>query len=163
MIDLAHRILGRRTVVSPMPSPLNVTRSIPSMSGPVQREGALQNVPLSSSTMGQQISDGGSNSTEQPSSASRVSSCFLTQISRSPSTCPQLIQRPNSRSLASRRLTLHQITSAPSFSTLFEKPEAKYPKSYLDLLDKQYVLSVPAVWSDKAKDATLRVGILDIA
>lgn len=30
-------------------------------------------------------------------------------------------------------------------------------KDYLDMLPKQYVLSVPAVWSDKAKDLTLRV------
>lgn len=36
------------------------------------------------------------------------------------------------------------------------KIEGKYPKSYLDMLHRQYVLSVPAVWSDKAKDATLR-------
>ncbi|KAF2464027.1 actin-like ATPase domain-containing protein [Lindgomyces ingoldianus] len=32
----------------------------------------------------------------------------------------------------------------------------KVPKAYLDMLDKYFVLSVPAVWSDKAKDATLR-------
>jgi hypothetical protein len=34
--------------------------------------------------------------------------------------------------------------------------ERKVNKSYLELLDKQFVLSVPAVWSEKAKDATLR-------
>jgi hypothetical protein len=34
----------------------------------------------------------------------------------------------------------------------------KYPKDYLDMLDKQFVLSVPAVWSDKAKDLTMKVG-----
>ena len=33
----------------------------------------------------------------------------------------------------------------------------KVPKAYLDMLDKYFVLSVPAVWSDKAKDTTLRV------
>ena len=43
------------------------------------------------------------------------------------------------------------------FQHALRKIESKYPKSYLELLDKQYVLSVPAVWSDKAKDATLRV------
>ncbi|KAF2654972.1 actin-like ATPase domain-containing protein [Lophiostoma macrostomum CBS 122681] len=32
----------------------------------------------------------------------------------------------------------------------------KVPKAYLDMLDKYFVLSVPAVWSDKAKDTTLR-------
>ena len=43
------------------------------------------------------------------------------------------------------------------FQHALAKIELKYPKSYLDMLDKQYVLSVPAVWSDRAKDATLRV------
>jgi hypothetical protein len=33
----------------------------------------------------------------------------------------------------------------------------KVPNGYLDILDKYFVLSVPAVWSDKAKDTTLRV------
>ena len=37
------------------------------------------------------------------------------------------------------------------------KIEGKYPKNFLDLLEKQFVLSVPAIWSDKAKDATLKV------
>lgn len=37
--------------------------------------------------------------------------------------------------------------------------ESKVPKDYLEILPKQYVLSVPAVWSDKAKDVTLRVGL----
>lgn len=36
--------------------------------------------------------------------------------------------------------------------------EGKVPKNYLSMMDKQFVLSVPAVWSDKAKDTTLRVG-----
>lgn len=40
------------------------------------------------------------------------------------------------------------------------KIESKYPRNYLDMLDKQYVLSVPAVWSDKAKNATLKVGAI---
>ena len=40
-----------------------------------------------------------------------------------------------------------------------QKIEAKYPKSYLDMLDRRFILSVPAVWSDKAKDATLRVSL----
>jgi len=35
--------------------------------------------------------------------------------------------------------------------------EGKLPKSYFEMLDKQFVLSVPAVWSDKAKDTTLKV------
>jgi hypothetical protein len=40
-----------------------------------------------------------------------------------------------------------------------QKIESKYPKSYLDMLDRRFVLSVPAVWSNKAKDATLRVSL----
>jgi hypothetical protein len=43
------------------------------------------------------------------------------------------------------------------FQHALRKIESKYPKDYLNMLDKQYVLSVPAVWSDKAADATLRV------
>lgn len=39
------------------------------------------------------------------------------------------------------------------------KIESKYPKDYFNLLKKQYVLTVPAVWSDKAQDATLRVSL----
>ena len=46
-------------------------------------------------------------------------------------------------------------------SAVFEhawiKIEGKYPKKFLDLLEKQFVLTVPAIWSDKAKDATLKV------
>ena len=34
---------------------------------------------------------------------------------------------------------------------------SKYPKDYFDLLKKKFVLTVPAVWSDKAQDATLKV------
>ena len=37
------------------------------------------------------------------------------------------------------------------------KIEGKYPKNFLEMLEKQFVLSVPAIWSDKAKDATLKV------
>lgn len=43
------------------------------------------------------------------------------------------------------------------FQHAMRKIESKYPKNYLDMLEKQYVLSVPAVWSEKAQDATLRV------
>ena len=35
--------------------------------------------------------------------------------------------------------------------------EAKYPSGYVSMLDKQFVLSVPAVWSDKARDSTFQV------
>ena len=35
--------------------------------------------------------------------------------------------------------------------------ESKYPKDYFNLLKKKFVLTVPAVWSEKAQDATLRV------
>lgn len=36
--------------------------------------------------------------------------------------------------------------------------ESKYPKNYFHLLKKQYVMTVPAVWSEEAQDATLGVG-----
>lgn len=40
---------------------------------------------------------------------------------------------------------------------------AKFPKGYiLTSIEKQLVLSVPAVWSDKAKDITLRVHHLSV-
>lgn len=34
----------------------------------------------------------------------------------------------------------------------------KYPRDFVDMQNKKFVLSVPAVWSDKAKDLTLKVG-----
>jgi hypothetical protein len=37
------------------------------------------------------------------------------------------------------------------------KIESKIPKEYLDMCQKKFVLTVPAVWSDKAKDATMKV------
>jgi hypothetical protein len=37
------------------------------------------------------------------------------------------------------------------------KIESKMPKEYLDMCQKKFVLTVPAVWSDKAKDATKKV------
>jgi molecular chaperone DnaK (HSP70) len=33
-----------------------------------------------------------------------------------------------------------------------------YPKDFVDMQQKKFVLTVPAVWSDKAKDLTLKVG-----
>lgn len=39
----------------------------------------------------------------------------------------------------------------------FSKIEASWPEDYLQMLQKEFVLSVPAVWSDKAKDSTMRV------
>ena len=36
--------------------------------------------------------------------------------------------------------------------------ESKLPADYLRMCRKKYVVSVPAVWSDKAKDNTLKVG-----
>lgn len=33
---------------------------------------------------------------------------------------------------------------------------ARYLPGYFEFLEKQYILTVPAVWSDKAKDATLK-------
>src|SRR5579862_6204474 len=39
----------------------------------------------------------------------------------------------------------------------FTKIESAWPGDYLSMLSKEFVLSVPAVWSDKAKDSTLKV------
>lgn len=38
--------------------------------------------------------------------------------------------------------------------------ESKVPADYLHMCQKKYVVSVPAVWSDKAKDTTLKVSHL---
>lgn len=39
------------------------------------------------------------------------------------------------------------------------KIEAASVRDYFDICDKEFVLSVPAIWSDKAKDLTLKVCI----
>ena len=39
------------------------------------------------------------------------------------------------------------------------KIEAAWPEEYLQSLQKKFILSVPALWSDKAKDSTFRVFI----
>jgi hypothetical protein len=36
------------------------------------------------------------------------------------------------------------------------------PKRYFDICEKHFVLSVPAVWSDKAKNATLQVRVVPL-
>jgi len=41
------------------------------------------------------------------------------------------------------------------------KIESRVPRDYLALCQRSFVLSVPAVWSDKAKERTLQVSILD--
>lgn len=43
------------------------------------------------------------------------------------------------------------------YTHALSKIQASVPKDYFLLCQKQFVLSVPAVWSDKAKDKTLRV------
>lgn len=40
------------------------------------------------------------------------------------------------------------------------KIESKVPKDYLERCQRKFVITVPAVWSDKAKDATLKVSDL---
>lgn len=51
--------------------------------------------------------------------------------------------------------------AADYITTLYKhalsKIEASWPEDFLQMLQKEFVLSVPAVWSDKAKDSTLRV------
>ena len=43
------------------------------------------------------------------------------------------------------------------FNHATAKIDSKYHVGYFQRLKKQYVVTVPAVWSDKAQDATLRV------
>lgn len=40
-----------------------------------------------------------------------------------------------------------------------ERLELEFPLEYVKICEKKLILSVPAVWSDKAKDLTLQVGI----
>jgi hypothetical protein len=47
------------------------------------------------------------------------------------------------------------------YAHALSKIETTVPKDYLLICQKQFVLSVPAVWSDKAKDTTLRVWFLE--
>lgn len=39
---------------------------------------------------------------------------------------------------------------------------ASYPKDFVDMQQKRFVLTVPAVWSDKAKDLTLKVYLIQL-
>ena len=41
------------------------------------------------------------------------------------------------------------------------KIESKWPADYLSMCQKKFVVSVPAVWSDKAKDTTMKVKIIN--
>ncbi|KAG5935630.1 hypothetical protein E4U59_005507 [Claviceps monticola] len=41
-----------------------------------------------------------------------------------------------------------------------EEIASAVPKAYMDICQKEFVLSVPAVWSDAAKNATLKVNLL---
>jgi len=42
------------------------------------------------------------------------------------------------------------------YTHAYQQIEAAFPKDYVQMQQKKFVLTVPAVWSDKAKDATLR-------
>lgn len=46
---------------------------------------------------------------------------------------------------------------AALYKHALSKIEAAWPEDYLGGLQKKFVLTVPAVWSDKAKDSTMRV------
>lgn len=46
---------------------------------------------------------------------------------------------------------------AAMYKHALEKIGARVPRDYLDLCEKSFVLSVPAVWSDKAKERTIQV------
>ena len=70
-------------------------------------------------------------------------------------------------SSTSTKVEIKKLSKAPIdivsdyFKAIYQhalsKIASKVGKGYLDMLDKQFVLSVPAVWSDKAKDHTLKV------
>ena len=46
------------------------------------------------------------------------------------------------------------------YNHALSKIEAAWPQDYLQMLQKKFVLTVPALWSDKAKDMTMRVLML---
>ena len=49
---------------------------------------------------------------------------------------------------------------AAIYKHALSKIEAAWPEDYIKRLPKKFVLSVPAVWSDKAKDSTMQVSSL---
>ena len=46
------------------------------------------------------------------------------------------------------------------YSHALEMIGSRVPRDYLDLCEKTFVLSVPAVWSEKAKESTIQVSIV---
>lgn len=52
---------------------------------------------------------------------------------------------------------------AAIYTHAMSKIESKMPADYLRMCRRKFVVSVPAVWSDKAKDTTLKVGSLLVA
>lgn len=46
------------------------------------------------------------------------------------------------------------------YNHAMEKIGSRVPREYLDLCEKTFVLSVPAVWSEKAKESTIQVGVV---
>lgn len=70
---------------------------------------------------------------------------------------------PTNPALELRRLNKPAVEIAGDYITAifkhaFSKIETAVPTDYLRMCQKKYVVSVPAVWSDKAKDTTLKVG-----
>lgn len=47
------------------------------------------------------------------------------------------------------------------YNHALEKIATRIPQGYLDLCQKDFVLSVPAVWSDMAKENTMQVGSIN--
>lgn len=66
-------------------------------------------------------------------------------------------QKPGNQKLRKAPLDIASDYIAAIFEHAMKTIEGKVPKEYLAMLSKQFVMSVPAVWSDKAKDSTLRV------
>lgn len=70
---------------------------------------------------------------------------------------------PTNTALDLRRLNKPAVEVAGDYIAAMHKHaisniESKLPADYLRMCQKKYVVSVPAVWSDKAKDNTLKVG-----
>lgn len=76
---------------------------------------------------------------------------------------PKPLYVPQSNTKAElQRLGKPAVDAAADYITALykhalSKIEASWPEDFLHMLQKEFVLSVPAVWSDKAKDSTMRV------
>ena len=70
---------------------------------------------------------------------------------------PQTNTKAELRRLGKPAIDVAADYIAALYKHALSKIEQAWPADYLQMLEKQFVLSVPAVWSDKAKDSTLKV------